>query len=88
MPVGDGPVAVATRRELDAGGRLESMLGQAALALAARLDSRQDTGAGLASVTKELRSTMGAALAGVVDKDSAVMKMRDELAARRGRHSA
>jgi hypothetical protein len=52
-------VTAATVAELDAAGRVGSALGQAALALARRLDeSSADTGSSVASMVKELRATI------------------------------
>jgi hypothetical protein len=49
-------------RELEAAGRLDSMLGQAAVVLAARVSSPTETGASVASMTKQLRETMADAV--------------------------
>jgi hypothetical protein len=76
-------LASAVRLELVAGDRQNTALGRAALALAARIDAQQDTGSGVASLARELRATLTAALAGVAAADSPVVQMRDELAARR-----
>jgi hypothetical protein len=76
-----GSLAAAIREELEAVGRADSALGVAALALAARIDAKQDTGAGLASLSRELRATLAEATRGTVR--SSVGAMRDELAARR-----
>lgn len=83
-PVVEG-LASAVRAELVEGGRENTALGRAALAIAARIDSQLDTGSGVASLARELRSTLPAALAGVEKASSPVVQMRDELAARRGR---
>lgn len=76
VPVGS--VADATRSELEAVGRAESPLGLAALALAARIDSQQDTGSGLAAAVRALGETLSAAL-----KGSESASTLDELKARR-----
>ena len=77
-PIATG-LADATRRELEAAGRVDTSLGQAALALAARIDQGSDTGSALAAVAKELRATMVQALDGAdVEAD-----LIDELRARR-----
>ena len=69
----------AVRRELDAAGRLEHPLGLQALMLAERMCSPFDTGSAVASVSKELRAVMDAALA---DAPKAADSL-DELAHRR-----
>jgi len=59
-------VAAATLLELQEAKRLHTPLGQAALALAHRLDlSHTDTGAGVASLAKQLQATLAAATADV-----------------------
>lgn len=82
---GDSPGSVveATRKALTEVGQAEAAKGVAALALAVRLDSQRDTGAGLASLNREWRATLDAALM-VARPVSSVGRMRDELAARRG----
>jgi hypothetical protein len=61
----DVPLLVAaTIGELAAAGRLSTTLGQTAVKLAERLVSRSETGSAVASLSKELRATMAAALAG------------------------
>ncbi len=69
----------ATTRELESVGRLESVAGQLALELAYRVASGHETGAAVASLVKELRVTMAAALAGLAPAPDAL----DELRARR-----
>lgn len=77
----DGSVEAATRAELDAAGQVNSALGQSALALARRLDEGRDPGTGLASMVRQLQTTLAAALADAqVDEDPL-----DELAAWRER---
>src|ERR1044072_6203140 len=58
-------VVAATRRELEAAGRLDSALGQAALVLARRVESDRDTGSAAAALVKEWRATKAEALKGV-----------------------
>ncbi|WP_217349378.1 hypothetical protein [Mycolicibacterium fortuitum] len=66
--------------DLTAAGRMQSVLGQQALRLAIRLEtSTVDTGAGLVSLSKELRALMSLALAGAEDESDPV----DELKSRR-----
>lgn len=76
-------VMAATRAELEAVGQASSALGVAALKLAVRLDGSADTGAGRASLNREWRATLDAALS-VARPRSSVGALRDELAARRG----
>lgn len=57
-------VVSATRAELAEAGRLDTHLGQAALALAERIDNAKAV-MGFAALVKELRDTMQAALANV-----------------------
>lgn len=53
----EGPLVIATRDELQAAGKLETMLGQQAVRLAEEMSSSQ-TAAGMASLSKELRTIM------------------------------
>ena len=79
---GVGSVAAATLLELQEAGRLHTPLGQTALAVAHRLDmSQMDTGAGVASLAKQLESTLAAATADVEVADDPI----DELKAARER---
>lgn len=66
-------------RELEAAGRLETVLGQQAVKLAERMCSQFDTGSATASVSRELRAVMDAALAGAPKAADSL----DELANRR-----
>lgn len=61
---GDGDLASATRRSLEAAARLDTELGAAALLLARRLDAATfaETGAGVAALMKEYRATLTEAL--------------------------
>lgn len=70
----------ATRAELEAAGRLDSMLGQVALLLAERM-CEFDTGSGTAALSKELRAVMATAVQGAPAAADPV----DELRARRDR---
>lgn len=76
------------RRDLERVGRLDTWLGHSALAMAKVLATGSGTPAGLSSANKELRETMAAALRGADAPDSAVMKHRDEVAARRASRGA
>jgi hypothetical protein len=84
----DGPVtksALVTLREVE---RVDTPLGQAALALARRVDLNRDTGAGLAALVKQFEATLKAATADVKSDQSALDRARDELAARRAARGA
>lgn len=77
----------ATRKQLEDANRLDTWLGQQALAVAEILASGRGTPAGLAAASRELRETMAAALRGAGAPGSAVLRHRDELAARRAKAS-
>lgn len=80
-----GPVTLATMVELEDAGRLETALGQAALALARRIDfPATDTGSALASLAREHRAT----LAEAVRDAKTAMDPLDELRLRRERKLA
>jgi hypothetical protein len=81
---GSLPIVEATRRELAAAGRVDSMLGQQALELAARMHSAVDTGSAIASLSRELRAVVSAALADAPVKADPL----DELADRRRRKAS
>jgi len=78
------PLREAVRQELEAAGRLETVLGQQALMLADRLAAQGDTGSAVAALSRELRAVMEAALA---DAPAAADAL-DELAERRRRKAA
>lgn len=80
-----GEVESALLAELTGVERSGTMLGRAALALARRVDEGRDTGAGLASLVKQLEATTKAATADVKSAASPLDRMRDELAERRSR---
>jgi len=73
------PLTDAAARELEAADRLDTVLGQAALVLARRIESPMETGASIASMTKQLRETMADALKGAQQ----VADPLDEIRARR-----
>lgn len=75
----------ATRRQLEDVGRLDTWLGQQALALAEVLAGGRGTPAGLAAASRELRETMTAAMRGAGTPTSVLGQHRDEVAARRQR---
>ena len=58
------PLTDVTARELEDAGRLDTVLGQAAMVLARRIESPMETGASIASMTKQLRETLADALKG------------------------
>ena len=65
--------------ELQAAGRLQSSAGQAAVALARRIDDGAESSAGLAALTREMRAAMAEALS----RAEATGDALDELRARR-----
>lgn len=71
----------ATRQALEAAGRLDTWQGQAAMALAKRIDSGAST---MAADVKQLQVTMAAALQGVVTQGSVVDQLRARRDAKRG----
>jgi hypothetical protein len=75
-----GPVTVATAAKLARLGMLDDPAGQVALVMARRLDfGFTDSGAGVASVSRELRAALEAVAAGA----PAGLDTLDELARRR-----
>lgn len=72
------PLVVATRGALADKGVLESVAGQAAMVLAARVAAGADTGAAVSSMVKELRAAVAEALGSVKRADR-----MDEVGARR-----
>lgn len=77
-------MVAATRKELEGAGRLDSSLGQAALAAAARVDANHETGSALAALLREHRAIMGEALKGAPTQADRL----DELAERRRRRAS
>jgi hypothetical protein len=71
----------ATRRELEAADRLDTVLGHQALELARRIVSPMSTGSSVATLSRELRTVMTEATAGAVLAADPL----DELRARRDR---
>ncbi len=82
----DGGTALsdAVRAELEDAGRLNTSLGQAALTLARRIEGGRDTGSAVASLNRELRSTLADAVMGAKVARSSLESYRDELRVRRG----
>lgn len=79
-----GGVTSSTRAALAKAERESTPLGQAALILAARIDSQRDMGSGLAALTREWRATFEAAVAGVAVVGDPVDKLRLVVSERRG----
>ena len=80
---GGGRLVRAVLAELEEAGRLESALSQTALTLARRIEESRDTGSAMASLNRELRVTLEAAVAGARVPASPMTQMRDDLAERR-----
>jgi hypothetical protein len=80
-------VVDTVRRDLERAGRLDTWLGQSALAMAKVLATGVGTPAGLSSANRELRETMAAALRGATTPGSAVVQHRDELAEWRAKNT-
>ena len=76
-PVLSGGLVSAISRDLEAADRLDTYLGQAALVLASRIDSPMETGASIASMTKQLRETMADALKGAATVADALDELRN-----------
>lgn len=74
----------ATRARLLAAGVLDSMEGQAALLIAERMQSGNDTGSGIAALNRELAATVDRALS----QQAVAADPMDELRARRERRNA
>lgn len=80
-----GSVAAATMAELASAGRPETAVGQAALALARRIDhAAAETGSALAALVREHRAALAEAVRDAEGKADPL----DELQARRGRKLA
>jgi hypothetical protein len=78
-------VESATLTQLQTADRTDTPLGQAALALARRIDYGRDPGAGLAALAKQLEATLSSATADVQAELTPLDRARDDLAARRAR---
>ena len=79
-----GPVYAATLTELIDAERESTALGQAALALAARIDLGIDTGSSLASAVKTLGDTLAAATRGARRQETALDRVRRQRDEKRG----
>ncbi|MFI0897075.1 hypothetical protein [Streptomyces sp. NPDC020983] len=82
-----GPLESAALAELEAVGRAETLAGGVVLALARRIDQAgpDDTGSGFAALTKELRASLAAAVAGAEQSDDIDRLRRQREEKRRGR---
>ena len=75
-----GGVLAATSALLTSCDRIETPLGQAALVLAKRIDANEDSGTAMASMTKQLESTLVSATANAEEQTTTAL---DELRVRR-----
>lgn len=82
--VATGAVVKAARTRLLEAGVLDTMEGQAALLIAERMESGNDTGSGIAALNRELAATVDRALS----QQAAAADPMDELRARRERRNA
>ena len=69
--------------ELTAAGRLQTSAGQAAVALASRIDAGAESSSGLAALTREMRAAMAEATANVAQAGDALDELRAKREARR-----
>ena len=69
--------------ELTAAGRLDTSAGQAAVALASRIDQGAESSSGLAALTREMRAAMAEATANVAQAGDALDELRARREARR-----
>jgi hypothetical protein len=69
--------------ELTAAGRLNTSAGQAAVALASRIDAGAESSSGLAALTREMRAAMAEATANVAQAGDALDELRAKREARR-----
>lgn len=75
-------LVLAVRKELEAAGRLDTMLGQSAMLLAQQMCSNR-VALGSAALNKELRATMASALQGAEVADDPVDELRRRRDAKR-----
>lgn len=78
VSTGPGSCRAATLAELSSAGCADTAIGQAALALAARIDKNLDTGSSLATAVKQLAASLAEAT-----KGAAAASVADQLRARR-----
>ena len=76
MPLAVSSLVTALERSLDEAARLDTWEGQSALELARRISSPHESGASIASMTKQLRETMADALKGAATADDALDELR------------
>ena len=69
--------------ELTEAGRLQTSAGQAAVALASRIDAGAESSSGLAALTREMRAAMAEATANVAQTGDALDELRARREARR-----
>jgi hypothetical protein len=66
---GEAPLVAATRRDLEDAGVFDTVAGQQAILLATRMTSPHETGAAVASMSKQLQAVVGEALKSVKLRD-------------------
>lgn len=81
-PPTSGTLAAVVAELTDAG-RLDTSAGQAAVALATRIDQGAESSSGLAALTREMRAAMAEALANVAQAGDALDELRARREARR-----
>jgi len=82
--LGVGSLTVATLKELTAAGRVDTSMGQAALLMARRLDSRgMDTGSAIAALVREHRSTLEDAIKNATRASDPLDQLAEKRADRR-----
>jgi len=81
----DSPIGTlgAVITELNDAGRLNTSAGQAAVALASRIDAGAESSSGLAALTREMRAAMAEATANVAQAGDALDELRAKREARR-----
>jgi ABC-type transporter Mla subunit MlaD len=81
----DSPIGTlgAVITELTDAGRLNTSAGQAAVALASRIDAGAESSSGLAALTREMRAAMAEATANVAQAGDALDELRAKREARR-----
>ena len=82
-----GSLTSATIAELAAADRVDCTLGQAAIALARRVDAGHESGSSVAALVRELRVTLEAALDGAARADDVVDELRRKREQLRRRHA-
>lgn len=73
----EGSLVSALIADLTDADRLDTVLGRQALAIAARMESRTETAAGIASLSKEFRAVMGEVMAGVAKAADPIDQLRE-----------